>query len=418
MDRRRIIEDLCSKGHRGSTTGNERWAAKYIAERFRDVGLEPEIQEFRGHTSFPERLVFPLVLGLAGGVLALLPVLLPPDGPWLVFTVLAVLLPLLGGLVFYLESTLERGIFSRFLAKGDSRNVFAKLERKGSGGSGRLILLVAHTDTQKAGFLFSPGFTRFVSRFSTPDSKISPIHLMFLSILGTAATGAALRFTGGMGIAAFVSRMLHLFLMLYMIISLGLMMEWTRGEFVAGANDNASGVAVLLSLAGKLAQEERAPGEDEKVNNTDFWFLSTGCEETGLDGAFDFIERNGKALTEKPTHVIVLDGLGLGNIRYFTEDGMLKKHRCSTGLITACDELSKGEFPEARPFRCNAFTDGFAFTSNGFETISLACMPDDLGLAHYHWHTDVPGNIDYEALARAEEFVGALVEKISRIETG
>ncbi|MFC3032252.1 M28 family peptidase [Pseudoalteromonas fenneropenaei] len=55
----------------------------------------------------------------------------------------------------------------------------------------------------------------------------------------------------------------------------------TNTRFYPGANDNASGVAALLALAQKLADQPR---------HRDVWFLASDAEEAGLHGAYHFLQ--------------------------------------------------------------------------------------------------------------------------------
>jgi Zn-dependent M28 family amino/carboxypeptidase len=52
--------------------------------------------------------------------------------------------------------------------------------------------------------------------------------------------------------------------------------------FTHGANDNASGAAIVLSLAERLAREPLA--------RTEVWALGSGCEEVGSYGAQAFAD--------------------------------------------------------------------------------------------------------------------------------
>lgn len=407
MDYQEIIEGLCSKGHRGSTTENERKASDYIANRFREIGLKPEIQKFHGQRCFPRRFIPSLVLGFGGGVAGLLLTIFPNQSTDTLLLIISLVFSAFGATTFFIESSLKYEVFSRMFSKGDSVNVLAKIEKSNS--KNRLIL-VAHLDSQKGGFLFSPKFLKFITKFTKPDLTFSPILIMFLSIISMGFTSLLLFYLENTGIFFLIISVLHLFLMIYLAISLVLMVEWSNADFVAGANDNATGVAVLLTVAEEVNRKEK----DDRYENMDIWFLSTGCEETGLGGSFAFLEKYSKSLKNKPTSVIVLDGFGKGVIHYLLKDGLLKKVNYSPEIIKLCGELIAEEFSEARSIKSNAFTDGVAFASYGFPTIALVCVDFNFLISSYHWFTDVPENIDYEALNRAKHFVEALLQKISK----
>lgn len=406
MDCREIIEDLCSNGHRGSTTKNERLAANYIANRFREIGLEPELQEFQGQRCFPKKLIPSIIFGLVGGTTGLFFKLFSNHSIDILLLLISIIFSVFGAIIFFLESSLKYEMFSRFYAKGESLNVLAKIEKPSSKNR---IILVAHMDSQKGGFLFSPNFLKFLTKFTKPDSTFSPIHIMFLSIIGIGFTSTLLYLLESSGIFHLIIFGLHLFLIFYLAISLALMVEWSKADFVAGANDNASGVAVLLSIAEDVNRNEK----DDKYANTDIWFLSTGCEETGVGGSFAFLDKYSESLKNKTTSFIILDGFGKGVIHYLLKDGLLKKVNYDPNIIKYCQELTTEGFSEALSIKSNAFTDGVAFVSLGFPTISLVCVDFNFLISNYHWFTDIPENIDYNDLDRGKHFVEALMQKIS-----
>jgi len=396
MDKGRIIEHLCSRGHRGSTTDHERWAANEIHQWFQTFGLKTEIQNFKGHKSYGGKLAIHLTGAIAAALLPL----------WNVqFAIISsiILVSLIAS--FFLEATYFIDIVSKVFRKGNSSNVLGMIQNN---DAARRILFVAHYDSQKEGMIFGPKFIGFMKRFASPTSTITPIHLTLLSIVGLLFTSMLFSFdlSGNM---FSIHLIIHGLLIFWGLCSLVLMMQWALNpRYVPGANDNASGVAVMLSLAEVYSKEVR----DGIHSDVEFSFLATGCEETGLGGALSFLSDNKEWLSQKETIVICMDGFGYGKIHCFTADGMLKTRPYDRELIRVARELSQEMFGEERSFICRVFTDGLAFSLNRFRTITFGSLDDEKIISNYHWRTDTPENVDYKAVDEAQGFIEAFVDRI------
>jgi hypothetical protein len=407
MDHRRIIKDLCSKGHRGSTTENERWAAGYIADKFREMDLEPELQNFYGHKCFPTRIIPSILISLFGGIIGLFFFFFTINLDDKLMLLLLILIPAIGSLTFLGETTLKHEIFSRLFHKGNSVNVLAKIENPDSRSR---VILVAHTDSQRGGFLFSPKFVKILSKFTKSDLTISPILIIFIATSVLCLTNVLLYYIESNGILTQLTLIFQILVIFYLFVSLYLMTEWSIAKYVPGANDNATGVAVLLSIAEKELKNKK----ENKNNNLDYWFLSTGCEETGAGGSFAFNKKYAEELKTKPTNVIIMDGFGVGKIHYFSKEGLIKKLNYDPALLDLCQEISVGDYSTSKPFISNAFTDGLPFAYNNIPTVSLVCTDFGFLNAHFHWHSDIPENINYDDLLKAEKFVEMLLQKITQ----
>ena len=90
--------------------------------------------------------------------------------------------------------------------------------------------------------------------------------------------------------------------------------DTVRGS--VGANDNASGVSVLLTLAERLAQP---PWSNEMVSNLPFTlrFIAFGSEETGLDGSWHYVAQLAAEELDSIRIVINLDVVGSGSYLLF-----------------------------------------------------------------------------------------------------
>ncbi len=392
MDTYQWIEHLCSKGHRGSTTPEESWAADEIRSHFSSLGLMTERQDFKGHKTYGEKLLVHLIPAI---VVAALTAFYPD------FAVLSSIILIILILSFFAESYLLTDILSRIFPKRDSANVFARIPND---RCSQRILITAHHDSQKEGQIFNPRMIDLMKKRFSTTSRITPIHMTFLSIV-------ALLFTTFLYSAnleakyTMVHTLTHLGFISWASFSTLLVLEWAAGSnYVPGANDNASGVAVMLSIA-KEIMEMSSSVDHYDLSGTEICFLSTGCEETGMGGALNFIEKNESFLTAKPTYVLCFDGFGTGVLHYLTWDGIMKTRPYDVDLISLGKEIAKKHYGEERPFVSRVFTDGLAFSTIGIPAITFVSLEKDLTISHYHWRTDIPENISMESVREARDFL-------------
>jgi len=92
-----------------------------------------------------------------------------------------------------------------------------------------------------------------------------------------------------------------------------------------GANDNASGVSVLLALAERLA---RPPWSNQMASIFPFSlrFIAFGSEETGLDGSLYYVDRLTDEELDDIRVMINLDSVGSGTSLRGQGDRWLTKH--------------------------------------------------------------------------------------------
>ena len=113
-----------------------------------------------------------------------------------------------------------------------------------------------------------------------------------------------------------------LFAVIFFPVSIGMFLSTSGRHVSPGANDNASGVAVMLEVA------RVAAGSPTDVDLT---FVAFGAEEQGLEGSRAFVKAR-KTLDEKIV-VLNLDMLGAGKQQFIVEgNGLLKRARTTPQL--------------------------------------------------------------------------------------
>jgi hypothetical protein len=177
------------------------------------------------------------------------------------------------------------------------------------------------------------------------------------------------------------------------------------GRYINGANDNGSGVALLLALAERFATQP-LPG-------TELTFLVTGAEEVGTRGMKAFLRQSAP---DRATRFINLDNLGGGTLHYLTGEGMLTVQPYGTELLALAADVAQ-EFPGRVRVRGNLLlpTDGLIPALAGYEAISFLAFDERGLLPDYHWYTDMPERIDRDLLAFAENFLVEYVQRAASV---
>jgi hypothetical protein len=169
----------------------------------------------------------------------------------------------------------------------------------------------------------------------------------------------------------------------------------TRALFVAGANDNASGVDVLIRVAAR-----RPP---------DVWFVLTGASEAGMFGIQAFLQAHdsevGGAL------FLNIDTVGVGDLIVALEEGVLWPRDAHGDLIAAAEANGA----EAAPWLATS-TDGSALLARRYRAATLLRTDDRGMLPHSHRPTDVVANVDDGAIQDTAAAVGGMLADVRREE--
>ncbi|MDO5334553.1 MAG: hypothetical protein Q4F23_00510 [Coriobacteriia bacterium] len=223
-------------GPRPAGTEEEQQAALYIADSIqRDSGFQAVIEDFDGmaNPDVPKAICFGLVL-VCGLVSLLVPLLTLP----------AAVVGIIAAVLYGLEIT-GRPLLSRALKGGVSQNVVAKYKPSGVPGKRRKIILVANYDSGRV----------------VPDQKgvlqANRRAIEFVSLGGLVALPLILLvhgvvFPSASGVVGTVFSVLTVAAMVLVAVPVVFSLVHLRAEYTDAANNNASGVAVLLDVARKV----------------------------------------------------------------------------------------------------------------------------------------------------------------------
>jgi hypothetical protein len=192
-----------------------------------------------------------------------------------------------------------------------------------------------------------------------------------------------------------------------LIVSLPFLADIALSSPVAGANDNASGVATVLRLA------ERYGGT---LDHLDVWVLLPGAQEAGALGTRAWLKRHKAELDPVSTIVVNVDEVGAGTVRYARKEGPLLALRQHSQLVALCDQIAEEDAGRgrygAKPIAARRPGDGYAARARGIPAISISCAGALDRAPQHHRPSDTADEIDPQALERAFGFCSELVELI------
>jgi hypothetical protein len=371
-------------GPRGSATEDEAKAAHYVAGRLSSFGLTPQRQDFNGAAS----AYAPYALATFMGLLSLFLF-------WqqqFMLTVFAIVFTAVAVAAMLLELSGKDNVLRWVLYKDDSQNVFAEIKAKSDAPSAKIVV-TAHLDSHRTPLIFSsPRWVRFTRR------------TLFLHPLPLA--GLLTFFVGWLPMASPVLRWLALVPGIYMLMDFVLMLQADTTLFTKGANDNASGVAVGLALASRLAQSP--------LEKHDVILVFTGCEETGGYGADAFFRAN-KATLKNAIHLVIRHVGGKNTDPCFARSkesvqlsdlGLLQ---IAEGVIAAHPDLNahiRSLFGSYNELSIGAL--------HNLRTLGIFGFSQDDAVPHWRQPTDTLANVDIDATARATELAWLLLQAVDQ----
>jgi len=377
----RVVRELASY-ERPSASAGERRAAEWLVGELkqagaRDVRIEPE----RAHGGYwwPLGLLNAAALAAAASGKRALAAFAGATGAAAIYDDVG------GGRLWFRR---------RVLPARTTHNVVAEV---GDPLAERTVVLIAHHDAAHSGLVFHPALPRVamkrMPRLHAKSNQSFPIlFAVFLGPLLLSLWGlTGLRPLRGVG--AFLAAG-----------SAAAMADIGVRPVVPGANDNLSAVAALAALAHALVER---PPEGVRVI-----LLSTGSEESFMEGMQGFIARHAAALTTASTEFVCLECVGSPHLCVVEGEGMLRMRlypESSREALAAAGE--RAGVPLRRGLRTVAATDALIALRAGYATCTLGGVDETKFPANYHWPTDVPDNLTWESVEAAAKVCEAYVRR-------
>lgn len=372
-------------GGRGSCTLNEKRAADYVAGVMQSAGLSTvKVEPYRGAPSTYRPYALAFGLALSGTLLAWL---FPNRLVWLVTAAFHVL----GAQGMLAETDFTPNWTRWLLPAANSQNVAGFVPA--SQETRQQVVLCAHLDTHR-----TPVFYSSAAWHALFGYLVSGAFLSLILGAGIYATGALFDWNWVLWIGLSFAGV--------QLFALGLCLHADFTPFSPGANDNASGIGVILEVGKCLA--------DQPLKHTEVWLAFTGCEETASYGMASFLDAHASALG-KETVYIILDEVGLGKINYLTKDGLVRKHPTHPQALShARLSVSRLQGIEVIEKVGIAYTDALVATRRGLIALTINAYLEPGKNEEMHWHqmSDTYDHVDPQALSNAAAFTWKVLETI------
>jgi aminopeptidase YwaD len=269
-------------GPRLAGTSGEQKAADYIRKQLEGYRYDVKVQEFE---FVPRSSRTRMTAGLL-----------------LAAFIAALVLPALHSIVALFAAVALIAALPFAMPKSKSKNIAGALGAKNPKIN---VVIGAHYDSARCAV--SPKLNLFVRMAFFPVISALAVFL-FARLVGAFSTTWPIVWS--------------LFALFIFPITLGMFISASGRHVSPGANDNASGVAVMLETARVAA---------ESPTDVDITFVGFGAEEQGLEGSRAFVKAR-KNLDEKIV-VLNLDMLGAGKQQFIVEgNGLLKRTRTTPQL--------------------------------------------------------------------------------------
>lgn len=385
------IVDRLARFERVAGGAGERAAAELVASELGRRGAQVRLEPARVHGTYWEPI------GLASAVAAA-SALLGRRG--------ATLGGALAAACVIDELEIGRRPLRRLLRRCTATNVVAEITPAGAGQgdprrSGPTLVIHAHHDAAHTGLVFHPGVAKLAARLAgplieriggTPAPMWGAAAGPLLVSLGAAVPRLArLRGVGAALSAGYAAAMLNI----------------ASSPAVPGANDNLSGVAVLLHVAGALARD---PCRRLRV-----LLLSTGSEESFLEAMEAFGAHHFPELPRESTTFLCIESVGSPELMLLSGEGMLRLHRYPVPQLRQLERLAQSTgIPLHDPFRYRLATDGQVPLRASYPTAVISSIDWYKAPSNYHWPSDRPRNLCYGTIARAAQLATALARELDR----
>jgi len=385
---RQVHEDLMYLAarllHRGAQTEEEAAASDFVFRRFRERTPDVHKDPFTAIESVPY---------LFGSYYA----------EFLFVAVIAFWIPsmaaIYGAVVFvlYLAEFLGFSVLSRLMPQFESQNVIARFLAP---RPRNLIIVTAHYDSGCALPLTRPGTPRWwrLAHFA--------LLLCMAVVIATCAADAYAQVVGAVLPALVIIR----WMATITLLAGALVMFYASGESeeIRGANNNASGVCVLLALADRMAQRP--------LDTADVWLVATGSHEAWMAGMRHQLA--GASYDKAHTYVLNIEGVGAGELSYTTSEGMLLELPCDK-IMTAVAAKVSGRGPYAAATRMRAVPTATHIALNrGFKSLSLLGLDSDGVPPRWNSIGDLVTGVDEDQIVRAIDWAEALLRELAETAPG
>jgi Zn-dependent M28 family amino/carboxypeptidase len=212
-------------------------------------------------------------------------------------------------------------------------------------------------------------------------------------LLGAAALVTAASALGADGAIATIARAL---LGAALAVAAVAAARWARASGSAGANDNASGVAAMLSAVEQLAAQ--LPPDVE------LWCAATGAGQAGSRGMHALLDAHPEWRTDT-TAFVNFCCVGGGALHYVRSEGSFSRTLYPPSLMELARRVgSSGTYGVVTPADLAIDTGGQVAAQRGGQVLSLVALEANGLPRGFRAHGDLPEHLDTETVIRAADF--------------
>lgn len=371
----RLLAEIPSR--LGGSMG-EREAARRTEEWLREIGFEDVVAQ---DVSVPPARSARLTVDLALATLGV---------GW--GGVVGCVLGAIAWLSFRREEVRGEPGLSRLRGRSRGQNVVA---RAGSPRPRTRVVLTAALDAPRAGGLFQPGLRRRSRARRRRDG--GPLSLARIALgLGLATSFAGLLGAGGVLFGAVQTAVTGGLGLGFVLVVL-----WARASASRGANDNASGVAALLTCAEQLLSQLRTDGE--------LYVVGTSASQADAAGMRALLDAHPEWRTDR-TLFVHFDRLGGGRLHYLEREGVLRAQDYPPRLRELGRRIAEGgAFAEVTGADLVGETDGAVTAGRDLHALTVMALEADGSPLADHAPNDVAEALDLATVVRAADFAAAVV---------
>jgi hypothetical protein len=383
------VSGLVGFKRRGPGTDAERRASIWLGDELARTGRDVRIEPFWCRPNTALAHTWHVALAIAGSLIAI------PS-----HTVGAVLVAI--ALVSIVaDATTGMSLGRRLTLEHASQNVIATSPNKPAHPV-RLII-TANYDAGRAALAYRDVFRATSARLRRLLGNRAPGWLAWLTIATAWLLATAIMRIAGVSKSTVGA--VQLVPTVGLVIAAPLLLDLAGADWSPGANDNASGVAIAMSLASAL---DAAPPAGVAVD-----LVLTGAGEGGGIGLRKYLRANRPTLQPSNAIVVGVAATGGGRPRWWVGDGQFFPLRTSRTLRTLAAATAAGEpHLQAAPHRGRGATPALPALKRRLPAIAIGCL-DDRGLApHSHQAGDTEDNVDPKSLDDALQFGLMLVDAI------
>lgn len=370
-------------GPRGSTTEAERKASVYCADVLRRLNLSPQMETFSS-----ARSIYTPHLVTAAALLAAFAIY-PLAG--VISAALAAAISATALISDLLELSFRSNPLRWLTPKGSSQNVIAKI--RPSGDHRQDLILIGHVDSHRAPIIFSS------SRWVNAYKAFTTVAFLAFSAQTLLYMLGAFTQWGWIWPLSAISAGCALLLAAMCI-------QANLSHFSPGANDNASAVGLVLTLAEVF--------KETPLKHTRLWIALTGCEEVQHYGAQDFFRRH-RTEFHNPS-ALILEMVGCDGPAWLRKEGIVIPFHASRELTAQIEDLSR-DHPEwqAHPaYLSGGNTEMADAIQAGVPAITFIGADEKGNTPFWHQMEDRVDKMDPDVLARTYDMTLTFVRTLDR----